>query len=71
VAVLDAPISCAADITLDHRVDFADLNLLLSTFGCQTPDCPGDVNADGRVDFADLNEVLARFGLVCINPAER
>lgn len=53
------------DANNDARVDFADLNALLSNFGASGPDdgaLLGDVNLDGVVDFADLNAVLSNFG---------
>lgn len=69
VAVLDRPVSCAADLNNDGSIGFADLNALLSSFGCVGEGCEGDINADGAVNFADLNELLWRFGVRCYNPA--
>lgn len=62
--------SCPGDTNADLRVDFADLNNVLSGFGQQGPPAfaPGDLNADGRVDFFDLNQVLSSFGAVCPPP---
>ncbi|TVQ59563.1 MAG: hypothetical protein EA379_10555, partial [Phycisphaerales bacterium] len=56
---------CPADITIDCRVDFDDLAIVLSNFGQTGPNIPGDVNNDDTVDFIDLSEVLARFGDTC------
>ncbi len=57
---------CPGDANGDARVDFLDLNLVLSAFGSPvTPGSSGDVNGDGVVDFLDLNEVLSYFGSVC------
>jgi hypothetical protein len=53
------------DANNDARVDFADLNTLLSNFGTSGPSdgsLVGDVNLDGFVDFSDLNAVLSNFG---------
>ncbi len=53
------------DANNDARVDFNDLNMLLSNFGASGPNdgsLPGDVNLDGSVDFTDLNAVLSNFG---------
>ncbi len=53
------------DTDLDGRVNFVDLNAVLTGFGSvaqpgQT--LPGDVTFDGVVNFADLNLVLTNFG---------
>lgn len=55
------------DANGDHKVDFADLNIVLSAFGLTTGGgaSAGDLNGDGRVDFADLNLVLGSFGSRC------
>jgi uncharacterized membrane protein len=72
VATLELPMSCAADMNRDQRVDFKDVNAIISAFGCIGEGCPGDANLDGRVDFLDLNDALTRFGIVCIDaPDER
>ncbi len=60
------PLACPADATGDGRVDFADLNAVLSSFGNQqVAREAGDVTGDAIVDFSDLNEVLTRFGDEC------
>lgn len=56
---------CAGDANNDNRIDFSDLNLVLSNFGQSFPGIPGDVNNDCTVNFTDLNIVLGRFGIVC------
>lgn len=64
----DAP-SCAADFNLDHVVDFADLNTVLTNFGIVSIVPPqyflGNTNGDDSIDFADLNAVLSAFGTTC------
>ncbi len=50
------------DTNGDDRVDFVDLNIVLSSFGQTGPGMPGDVNGDGVVNFEDLNIVLGAFG---------
>lgn len=59
--------ACPGDANGDRVVNFADLNVVLSSFGIiGTPgSVPGDLNGDGVVNFADLNEVLSFFGTVC------
>jgi hypothetical protein len=60
------PLACPADATGDGRVDFADLNAVLSSFGNQQAAREaGDVTGDAIVDFSDLNEILSAFGDVC------
>lgn len=57
---------CTGDANGDARVDFLDLNIVLSGFGSPvSPGSPGDLNGDGVIDFLDLNEVLSFFGLIC------
>lgn len=67
VAVLDRPMSCAADLDDNGGIGFSDLNILLPNFGCVGEACLGDVNRDGRVDFLDLNEILSRYGVRCFD----
>lgn len=50
------------DFDGNKLVDSADLNMLLSGFGCTSTPCPGDVDKDGDTDSADLNALLAQFG---------
>jgi len=50
------------DANCDGRVDFADLNAVLSDFGKVGTNLLGDLNGDGRVNMADLNIVLSNFG---------
>ncbi len=59
------PSPCLGDASNDHRVDFTDLNLVLTNFGATGFGFPGDVNNNGVVDFADLNLVLTYFGGGC------
>lgn len=67
VAVLDRPMSCAADLNADGGVGFGDLNTLLANFGCVGDDCVGDLDGNGAVGFGDLNELLSRFGIRCFD----
>lgn len=57
--------ACPGDTNDDLRVDFGDLNTILTNYGQSAPGITGDVNHDCIVDFADLNIVLARFGVSC------
>lgn len=52
------------DANGDGVVNFADLNIVISSFGQTGPPgtLPGDLNGDGAVNFADLNLVLGAFG---------
>ncbi len=64
VGLVQAP--CPGDTNGDMRVDFADLNNVLSLFGQPTtPGVGADLNGDGIVNFVDLNLVLGYFGSVC------
>lgn len=59
--------ACPGDANGDASVNFADLNIVLASFG-QTGapgSLPGDLDGDGVVGFADLNEVLSFFGSSC------
>lgn len=58
---------CPADATRDGRVNFADLNLVLSQYGLvgAPGTLAGDVDGDGAVTFADLNAVLSAYGATC------
>ncbi|MBL0921408.1 MAG: hypothetical protein IBJ10_04680 [Phycisphaerales bacterium] len=49
------------DIDGDGDVDFADLNLLLSSYNQTGPNLPADLDGDGDVDFADLNILLGNY----------
>jgi hypothetical protein len=53
---------CAGDLTVDGRVDGADLGALLSAWGPCTSACSADINHDGRVDGSDLGLLLANWG---------
>lgn len=59
--------ACSGDATGDRRVDFADLNLVLTNWGMTTSE--GDVfpepAGDGVVNISDMEHVLANFGNVC------
>ena len=60
---------CFGDIDGDLEVDFADLNILLSSFNdAAGVGGPGDLDLDGDVDFADLNLLLSVFNTACGAP---
>ncbi|TVQ59464.1 MAG: hypothetical protein EA379_10760 [Phycisphaerales bacterium] len=61
-ALADAPSGIPGDVNGDGVVDFADLSLVLGSFGQTGDNLPGDANGDGVVDFADLALVLTNFG---------
>ena len=50
------------DLNGDGGVDHADLNLLLSDWGCSGGDCPGDCDFDGDTDHSDLGILLHYWG---------
>ena len=53
ITVVAGPLS--ADVNQDGVIDFADLLLVLSSWGpCADVACPADVTGDGLVDFSDL-----------------
>ncbi|MGD9693030.1 MAG: hypothetical protein AB7G17_09605 [Phycisphaerales bacterium] len=56
---------CDADANSDGITNFADLNIVLSEFGQNSPlsgvYLRGDVNNDGVVNFADLNIILSAY----------
>ncbi len=56
---------CPGDTNGDRRVDFQDLNTVLSQFGQSGIGLAGDVTGDGVVNFVDLNIVLGAFGAIC------
>lgn len=56
--------SVLGDTNGDDRVDFVDLNNVLSVFGQSGPGLAGDVNGDGTVNFEDLNIVLGSYGTI-------
>ncbi|MGP1309666.1 MAG: hypothetical protein ACTS27_05660 [Phycisphaerales bacterium] len=64
--LLEPAALCSGDTNGDNVVNFADLNIVLSTFGQSGANLPGDVTADGVVNFADLNTVLSNFGESCL-----
>lgn len=56
---------CPGDANADGRVDFLDLNIVLSVYGVSGPALQGDLNGDGVTDFLDLNFVLSAYGTSC------
>ncbi|MGP1309251.1 MAG: hypothetical protein ACTS27_03520 [Phycisphaerales bacterium] len=63
----EAFVECPADLNADGLVNFADLNLVLTSYGQTGAGLPGDVNGDEVVNFDDLNTVLTFFGRDCLN----
>lgn len=66
--------SCSGDVNFDGVVGSADLNVVLSHYGEESPGTPyditrvilpGDLNLDAFVDFFDLSLALASFGSTC------
>jgi len=59
----ELPIS---DLNQDCSVGFADLSILLNSWGpCSPPPpafCLGDLNGDGGIGFADLAIMLSEWG---------
>lgn len=51
--------ACRGDVNQDGRIDFADLNEMLDTWGDSER---ADVDRSGRVDFGDLNMLLDTWG---------
>lgn len=64
--IVNNPGSAAAanidgDVNGDGSVNFADLNILLSSFNMAGFCLQGDVDGDGVIGFADLNRLLSNF----------
>jgi hypothetical protein len=55
-------VPCPGDINGDGNVGFADLTLVLLSWGPCGVGCPADGNQDGTVGFADLTTVLLNWG---------
>ena len=51
---------CVADLNADHRVDGADIAVLLGSWG--TSDAAADLNGDGNVGGADVTILLNAWG---------
>lgn len=69
--VLPDPERCAGDADGDEAVTFADLNLILATWGMAVePGTMGDVTGDGLVNFADINLTLDVWGEGCAERGE-
>ncbi|MBL0921821.1 MAG: hypothetical protein IBJ10_06805 [Phycisphaerales bacterium] len=60
---------CPGDANGDNVIDFADLNVLLSSFNTAAPspnyNPAADFDNDGDVDFSDLNVLLSVFNTTC------
>lgn len=56
-----APPNAEGDVNGDGFVNFADLNLLLSSFNASGFCLQADVDGDGAVGFSDLNQLLSNF----------
>jgi hypothetical protein len=53
---------CVADLFVDHKVDGADLGILLGQWGPASANTVSDINRDGVVNGADLGLLLGRWG---------
>jgi hypothetical protein len=60
--VCQQPTCADADIFRDFNVNGADLGILLSQWGLNTPLTVSDINGDGVVSGADLGLLLANWG---------
>ncbi len=61
----DEPPPCPGDANGDNRVDFVDLNVVLSDFASPEAGAQSDLNRDGVTDFLDLNIVLSYYSSTC------
>ena len=56
----------AGDVNVDHRVNVADLLLIINSWGAcpagPPTSCPADLNHDGQVNVLDLLEVIGHWG---------
>lgn len=53
------------DFDLDGDIDYSDLGVLLTDYGCASPPqvtCPGDLDGNGTTGLSDLGVLLANFG---------
>lgn len=61
--------ACTGDLDGDCVVSLSDLTLILSAFGCCSPNAcfnsAYDINGDGCIDLSDLAIVLSQFGTNC------
>lgn len=69
LALSSCPAQCLGEITLDGKVDQADLGALLTAFGKKSME-PGfnpmaDLNSDGACDQADLGLLIGNYGEAC------
>jgi len=54
---------CPGDLNCDGNTDWADIAIVLASYGCQPPDyCVGDLDGDGDTDLADLVTVVSNWG---------
>jgi hypothetical protein len=60
--ICQQPTCVAADIYRDFNVNGADLGILLSQWGPNTPLTESDLNSDGVVNGADLGILLSFWG---------
>jgi hypothetical protein len=60
--ICQQPTCADADIFRDFNVNGADLGILLSQWGPNTPLTVSDINGDGVVSGADLGLLLANWG---------
>lgn len=64
-ATVPSQIYCPTDIDGDTLTSFADLNLILGSYGAEGPELAPDIDGDGEVGFSDLNLLLGQYGQGC------
>ncbi len=61
--------TCIGDVDGNCSVDISDLSILLSAFGCCSPNpcynAIADLDQNGCVELTDLSLLLSRFGIGC------
>lgn len=69
LALVECPKLCPGEITLDGKVDQADLGVLLAMYGKKSMDSGynpmADLDNDGACGQSDLGILLANYGTVC------
>jgi hypothetical protein len=57
--------SCDYDLSGDGVINVADLNALLTNFGCVGSDCEGDFDGDQIVGVSDIYFIIQYFNFFC------
>jgi hypothetical protein len=57
--------TCDYDLSGDGVINVADLNALLSNFGCVGWDCEGDLDGDQVVGVSDIYVIITYFNFFC------